>query len=179
VRLKATSLLVALEAGDAAAVRACVENGCVGDEFELRGRLFLRGASTDLIDDPSDPTHPGRKLAVLKRDEDVHNRFDNLRALVDYRLACLRFTAGLRAVDDLYYRKPDVLPNSITLNDPEKFKHQLHLFGISWRLLDRHARRIDGLLECDWRTHEALSRRQRRDAIVAVCSGSLLTPPTG
>lgn len=43
--LKAATVLLALDSGDHAAVAECVDNGCGWDQHELRGQLFLRGAS--------------------------------------------------------------------------------------------------------------------------------------
>lgn len=174
--LKAATLILALEAGNFAAVAACVDNGCGWNWFELRGQLLLRGRSLDPLHDPIDSSHPARKLAAPERKQDVHDRYDNLLALVDYRLACLRYAAGLPAVDDLYYRQPDVLPPRITPTDPEKFRMQKRSFDFTCHLLQRHARRIDALLECDWRTHEVNTRRQRAEAIATACQ---LSPSPG
>ena len=174
VMLKEASLLLALEAGDRTAVAECVEKGCGSKVFELRGQLFMRGDSLDPLHDPSDPSHPARALAKLERVEIAQNRFENVLALVDYRLACIRYTAGLPALDDLYYRIPDLLPRRIMPADPIKLHHQVQLFGISWRLLKGHAQRMDELLDCDYRTKEAEARRQRCDAIVGVCGAGVL-----
>lgn len=168
--LKAATLLRALEARDLAAVATCVDNGCGRERhYELRGQLLMRDNSLDPLHDPADHSHPARKLAATTREQDVHTRYDNLLALVDYRLACLRFTAGMPAVDDLYYRQPDALPERITLAEPATFQQQLQSFDFSWRMLQRLARRLDTLLQCDYRTQEAHSRRQRRDALAAAC----------
>lgn len=170
IRLKALVLFVALNSLDQDRVTRCCNSGCGSSRDDMRAHLFLRGASFDSFHDPATPSHPARKLAKPKRTENVHRRYDNLLALVDYRLACLRFTAGLPSVDDLYYRKPDAAPH-ISLDAPakEQFRRQVRLFDISWGFLNRHAGWLDGLLECDWRTKEAESRRQRRDAIVVAC----------
>jgi len=176
-RLKAATFLLALEVRDDAGIEMCVNSGCGGDHYELRGQLFLRGASLDGLHDPGDLSHPTRKLAVLKRTQDVHKRYTCVLGLVDYRLACLRFTAGLPAADDLYYRRPDVIPKRLKLAEPAKFQRQLRGFLLTWHLLLRHAKRIDTLLECDWRTQEATARRKRAESIAAA-AGIFVEPKT-
>jgi len=141
------------------------ETSGVGARVELR----LRDAATDSIHDPADPLHPARKLTFYRREQEVHDRYDRLLTLVDYRLACLRFTAALPAVDDLYYHPPEALRSRLVPADPVKFQKQLRSFDFSWHLLMRLAKRLDGLMQCDWRTREAEERARRCAAIVAVC----------
>ena len=171
-RLKAANFLLALEAGDDARIVECLDNGCGGDHYELRGQLFMRRKLLGEMHDPADISHPTRKLAKLRRTEDVHKRYKQLLALVDYRLACIRFTAGLPAVDDLYYRRSDVIPKRLKVTDWTKFQRQLYRFHFSWRLLLCYARRIDTLLDCNWRIKEAESRFQRCQAIASTAKGA-------
>jgi len=175
--LKSTSLWLALEAGSLDAAQNCVENGCGHPVGELRGRLFLRGDALDPIHDPSDLTHPANKFALFERKESVHVRYYQVLALVDYRLACLRFTVGMPAVDDLYYRQPDFIPPSLKISDSNKPRQQLRSFRFTWHLLWRLAKRLDALLECDWRTKETVSRWNRAKAIATACNAPL-TPYT-
>jgi hypothetical protein len=169
--LRAGTLLLALETGDRDAVAECVYNGCGWDHFELRGHLFLRGASLDDLHDPAEPSHPARRRAAIRRVQSVHERYEKMLALVDYRLACLRFSAGLPAVDDLYYRRPDAISRKLKVGDQQKFQRQLRGFHLSWHLLLRNARSIDVLLGCNWRTAETASRLKRcRDIVLAVNS---------
>lgn len=168
--LRALRILLALFDGDRSAIAESLEAGASWPGFDLRGHLFRRAASFDPLDDPADKSHPARKLAQFERKQDVHERYVNLLALTDYRLACLRFTAGLPAVDDLYYQQPDVIPSKLTVADPAKLECQLRHFRFSWHLLRRHARRIDALLECDWRSREVASRWDRAEAIAAAVS---------
>ncbi len=165
--LKAGRLLCALHAGDRDGAAACIDDGCGWRQYELRGRLFAAGAASDPLYDPSDHSHPARGLATPERTQSVHVRYDNVLALVDYRLACLRFGAGLPAADDLYYRNVENVPTHIMVVDPIKFQQQLRSFHVSWSLLAQRGRHLDILLECDWRTREANTRLLRAKAIAA------------
>lgn len=170
LRLQHAKALRALAANDNAALQDCLVEGCGDREAELRARLLYRGAAQDALHDPADTAHPARKLARLVRSEDMHDRYDQALALVDYRLACLRFTVGLPAVDDYYYRRPDSIPARISLAAPEIFRKQVRSFDVSWHQCRRLALRLDELLQCDWRTQETAARQDRRDAIVRACS---------
>ncbi|MBN9524210.1 hypothetical protein J0H58_37815 [bacterium] len=167
--LKVATALLALYKRDLRALPSCREHGPGHEDVSLRVHLLLRDKSRTALDDPADLSHPARRAARFPRTQNVHTRYHYLLALVDYRLACLRFTTGLPAVDDLYYRKPDKIPQRIMLAEPEKFRVQLRAFDRSCRMLERHARHLDGLLKCSWRTEEALTRRQRCAAIAAAC----------
>lgn len=167
--VKSHKLCRALAANDDAVARACREDGCGGHREELRAHLLGRGTAQNALHDPADSSHPSRKLAALVRNENMHERYNNALALTDYRLACLRFTAGLPAVDDFYYRRPDYIPVRITPASDEVFQRQVRSFDVSWQQCRRLAERLDGLLQCDWRMQETAARRERRDAIVAMC----------
>jgi len=167
--LKSSRLHQALAANDAAAARTCLDAGCGDQSTELRAHLLGRGAAQEALHDPADSSHPARKLAALGRSENMHKRYDNALALTDYRLACLRFTAGLPAIDDFYYRRPELIPARIVPSSAETFRRQVRAFDVSWQQCRRLAERLDGLLQCNWRTQETSARRDRRDAIVAAC----------
>jgi hypothetical protein len=145
--------------------------------LEMRAILLHRDDAFDSIHDPDDSSHPARKLSRTTRTEDVHERFGSLLDQVDYRLACLRFTAGLPACDDLYYQHPDELPAFLHLSDPAKFQRQLLGFRRSWRRLRRHAEYVDGLLECQWRMHECEARWMRAQRIAKACGVEFPLPP--
>jgi len=148
------------------------------EPLEMRAILLHRGDEFDSIHDPDDSSHPARKLSRTTRTEDVHERSDSLLAQVDYRLACLRFTAGLPACDDLYYQHPDELPAVLHLSDPAKFQRQLLGFRRSWSRLWRHAEYVDGLLECRWRMHVCEARWTRVQRIARACGVEFPSPPT-
>lgn len=171
--LKAASAHSALYDGDSMALRTCLTNGCGYRPLEARAHLLLRGDSFEPLHDPLDPAHPAREAVRPERTQNVHDRYDNLLALVDYRLACIRVATGLPAVEDLYYNRPDVIPDRIQPAAPQRLATALRSFEISWRLLRRHAMRLDELLQCNWRTQEVKARRQRRDAIAQACRTEL------
>jgi hypothetical protein len=167
-KLQRLDALLALFTTDPAALAECRDTGCGGTLLEARVHLALRGTSQQPHDDPCDPFHPARALLRKRPEgpENVHNCYYYRLAVVDYHLASLRYAAALPAADDRYYQRPDMIPARIHIADPQSFNDRLRRFDLAWRRLDQHARWLDGLLQCDFRTKKAESRRQRRDAIV-------------
>jgi hypothetical protein len=166
--LHAVNSLVALYTHDYAALSECRDAGYKSNDWEGRIHLTLRGDSCKPHDDPCDPFHAARAL-LRKRPEDsknVHILYDHRLCVVDYHLASLRYAAGLPALEDYYYQRPDVIPLRLEIANHPDFANRLRSFDKALCRLDRHARWLDGLLQCDYRTREAESRRQRRDAIV-------------
>ncbi len=167
-RLQRIDTQLALYRGDLTDLGECRDAGCGSSaSLEARTHLALRGTSQAPHDDPCDSFHPAR-ASLRKRPENrrsVHVLYNYRLVVVDYWLAALRFVAALPAVDDLYYEYPDVIPVRIEVADRASFAERLQRFDQAWHRLDQHARRLDGLLECDWRTKEAESRRKRRDLI--------------
>ncbi|MCU0755370.1 MAG: hypothetical protein MUE46_09640 [Xanthomonadales bacterium] len=168
------TLACALHAADAAAVREALEAGVVRNHWELRARLYLRGESRDPLDDPADHAHPARRLARPAREQRLDRRYEALRAVVDYRLGCLRYTAGLPAVDDLFYQQDRVTHPPVDV-DRERLTAQLRGFRVSWHQLRRLAAYLDALVESAWRRGEGRARWERAAAIADAC-GVCLEP---
>jgi hypothetical protein len=116
---------------------------------------------------PADSHHPARQ--ELRRRpanlEDVDSRFDAHLLLLDYRLACLRYAAGIAPVDDLYYTRPQQTPAAVVPSDPVQFAMALRKVRAAIRWAMQHAERLDGMLECDWRQREVAKRVERVEEI--------------
>jgi hypothetical protein len=109
--------------------------------------------------DPAKRWHPARAACRLERRGglDVHREYKQRMGLLDYRLACLRFVVGLPAVDEQHVAPPSG-PLCIVLGGEYRRRAQR-----CWAALTRaarHAARLDGMLECSWRTEE-VARRER------------------
>jgi tetratricopeptide (TPR) repeat protein len=165
-QLKEVNAHFALYTGDRAALLESLEAGCGRNDLETRVRIMLRGRSCDPRDDPSERFHPTRALLRKRpeRSKDVHDRYTYRLTVVDYHLASLRFAAGGAAIEDYYYQLVD-LPPCAKIGDPQGFAKRLRAFDRAYSRLERHARWLDGLLQCDYRTKEATCRHERRDAI--------------
>jgi hypothetical protein len=157
---------------DAGALTECLERGCGSVLMETRVRLALLNSGND---DPTKPIHPARNLLRrrLKRSRNVHSQHSYLLTLVDYYLACLRFAAGQRGLDDLFYQQPDEFRVPDRRIDEILFLDLLRRFDRHWRCLELHARWLDGLLQCDFRTKNAQRRRERCKAITEAVGISL------
>ncbi|MFT5328713.1 MAG: hypothetical protein ACI8P0_006628 [Planctomycetaceae bacterium] len=113
--------------------------------------------------DPADRSHPARQALTRRLNNrwSIHARFDCRLLFLDYRLAALRFAAGIEAVDDLYYTKPQQVPDRITPLDRKVFTKRLQKAraALGWALA--YARKLDTGLECDWRQAAVNQRRDR------------------
>ena len=167
LQLQKVNAHLALYTGGRVARCECRDAGCGTHHLEARIHLTLRYDSCQPHDDPSDPFYSARALLRKrpKESKNVHIQYDYRLAVVDYHLANLRYAAGLPAIDDYYYQRPDVIPLRLEIANLQDFTNRLRNFDKAWCRLDRQARWLDGLLQCDYRTREAESRRQRRDAI--------------
>ena len=175
---------IALFTMDSAALDQCRDAGFGEDsELECRVLLALRGTSREAHDDPARArlrdSHPARVALRSRVSQNVRDRYDRRLTVVDYWLACLRYDTGLPATDDFYLQKPDKIPLRLTPSDPAAFADHLLRFRRAWKRLDRHARWLDGLLECDWRTKEAESRIHRCEAIVKATASKPALPTSG
>lgn len=106
------------------AARHALEDALTGTDYDgnaaarhLLARLWLLLRPDQ---DPTDPLHPAR--AALRRRPETGRDWDRAITLVDYRLAGLRFLAGIPPCDDYYHRHPsraDTHPyKSISYNSP-------------------------------------------------------------
>jgi len=135
-------------------------------------------APSQRTDDPAHPLHPAR--AELRRRQpdryNVHRRFEARLLFLDYRLACLRFAAGLPPRDDKYHRHPDDLDairadkRSASADQPARtiapdLPTRLHQARTAADRAMAYAKRLDTPLQCDWRQAEVSSRRDRIEAI--------------
>jgi hypothetical protein len=138
---------------------------------EVRG-LTMR---VNLLDqnngDPAAPHHPSRQ--ELKRRLapafSVANRYGAHLLLLDYRLACLRFVAGVSPVDDLYYNQDQEIPVSVPAVDAAEFASRLRKARKTAQWTLRYAQKLDTMLECDWREKELLTRIERIEQIANGC----------
>lgn len=127
-----------------------------GDNAAVRATLLLARHG-----DPADPLHPARARLRVKRDRDEWLR-------VDYRLACVRFAAGIEAQDDFYYWiNPHRVPESASVANVADFRDRVRRSQVAIDRALRSAEKRDRELECDWRQADFAERQRRLDAIVA------------
>ena len=117
--------------------------------------------------DPAGRYHPSR-AALRQRPasrQDVHEVYANRLLLLDYRLACVRFAAGIAPVDDEYYAFAQQAAARATGEQVARIRQRLKKAraAAGWALA--YAKYLDGLLECDWRQQEVAVRCERLDAI--------------
>jgi len=115
--------------------------------------------------DPAHSGHPTRRTLPRLPDsrENVHDVFDYVRAILDYRLACLRFSANVPPVDDEYHEAPPLPPLRIT--DQQDFLRRLKRARIVLAAARRRARAIDIAFECNWRQQDIDRRARAIEAI--------------
>jgi len=113
--------------------------------------------------DPAADFHPSRdELRRPSKDrQNVHSRYADHLLHLDYRIACLRHTANVPAVDDLYYNKAQQVPAHLTPVNPDQFRHRLHKARAAVQSIRRYARHLDILLECDYRQREVQAHSER------------------
>lgn len=117
--------------------------------------------------DPAADFHPsrGELRRPLKERQDVHSRYDAHLLHLDYRLACLRYEAGVPAVDDFYYYQPQQVPAHLAPADLNQFQRRLHKARAAAGSTLCYARYLDTLLKCDYRQREVQARRERIEEI--------------
>jgi hypothetical protein len=119
--------------------------------------------------DPANRTHPVRQS--LARRFGSRWSIDNICArrmlLLDYRLAVLRYAAGITPVDDHYYSQRQALPVRlqpvVAENDLAERVRKARA-AADWALAS--ARKLDSALECDYRQRKVEARRERIEEIV-------------
>lgn len=136
------------------------------DQYDQAENLLDATVRMHLLDpsegDPLNPAHPARRLLMRRRLSllDIHENYNRRRLLLDYRIAALRFAAGMDPVDDLYYTIPQEVvakPDSMALEIRRRYAKSTAALGWAQAL----GSRLDGMLQCDWRKRE-LDQRQER-----------------
>jgi len=142
-------------------------------------------ARVDLLDpdngDPCASTHPAR-VEFCRRPSagslSVTERYGHATAVLDYRLAALRYATGLPPMDDYW---PAPIGSSAPPPSPIVVQPRYDTVEVRRRLAKarhaankamRAAKTLDDMLECDWRQLAVKGRIERIEAI-----SSALTPP--
>lgn len=90
------------------AARRALEDALTGTDHDENAAAWHLLARLWLLlrpdQDPADPLHPAR--AALRRRPETGRDWNRAITLVDYRLAGLRFLAGIPPCDDYYHRHP-------------------------------------------------------------------------
>ncbi len=115
-------------------------------------------------EDPEDRFHPARDL--LRQKPERKRNWNRLSTVADFRLASVRFAAGVPPCDDVYYREPQVLPARINPPDPVDFARRVHRARLALAHLQKESDILDRLYECVWYGDEARARKARLEAIV-------------
>ncbi len=157
-------------------IREWADIGMTVDPYIERDQVVEGLVRAHLLDphggDPLRPSHPAHQYLRRRRSSlwDLHTNYERRRLLLDYRLAALRHTAGISAVDDRYYTNPQQLPPSLSLADQDAFACRLHKARAALRWTRALARHLDEMLECDWRQKELDERQERIDEIAGASS---------
>jgi len=88
--------------------------------------------------------------------------------LVDYRLAVVRYAVGIPPVDDLWYTRPQTLPDTMSRLDRDDFQKRVFHTRRALRRAMIYAEYLDGCWECSWRQEEIRGREERLNEIVGV-----------
>ena len=182
--------IVRARLADAQSQKISVEAFCTTDYLSVRVHLLNPN-----VGDPCAPSHPG--LTELARRRPVSNRsvmeqYTHLLALLDFRLAALRFAAGLAPIDDdrhagclcedsMLQKRISVLARSVRkfvhVNKFRCSQHEIRRRLAKARQAGRFALRaaqtLDNLLECDWRQCDV----QRRINCVEEIADGMKTEP--
>lgn len=144
------------------------------DTADILRNAIVRVHLLDLdAGDPAGESHPSRAefRSVPMMRQDVHRRYDRHLRCLDYRLACLRFSAGVPPAEDAYYRNPQRVPVSLTAAQPEEFRQRLRKARLAVKTTLRYALHLDNLLECNWRQVEIQARSERIKEIARAAVG--------
>lgn len=144
--------------------------GIQDDDYQ--NSLNHLGCLVHLLDqaalDPMLASHPAQQnlLRPLLDRKNVHTQFNYRLLVLDFRLAALRFVVGVAAVDDMYYAQPQQVPAKQTAKfDRKQYQHRLQRALASCKQAECYGRRIDSLLQCEYRQQEVAKRRQRIEEI--------------
>jgi hypothetical protein len=140
----------------------------------LRIRIRASLLNPDL-GDPMGLTHPARRLLRIRLRAGItrEERFQRRLLLLDYRLACLRYAAGLLPQETLYRRssEADITCQGSKL-DMHEFTMRLGMVTRALRSARIRARSLDGHFDCNWRTREVQRRHQAMEALAHECGVS-------
>jgi hypothetical protein len=126
--------------------------------------------------DPAERTHLSRQTLTHRFGSrwNSHETFARRMLLLDYRLAALRYAAGIAPVDDYYYAQPQVLPvrfHPLVADDDLAERVHKARIAADWALAS--AQKLDRALECDYHQRRVESRRERIEEIARLCTGNL------
>ena len=150
------------------AARRALEDDLVGTQsvWNSSARHFL--ARLVLLirpdDDPEDRFHPAR--ALLRQKPESKRYWGRLSTVADFRLASVRFAAGVPSCDDYYYRQPQTLPAHINPPDPVDFTRRVQRARLALAHLQRKSDLLDRQYECVWHGDEARARMQHLEEIL-------------
>lgn len=123
--------------------------------------------------DPAGESHPSRaefrRLPMMR--QNVHIRYDWRLRCLNYRLACLRFSAGVPPTEDDYYRNPQRVPVSLTAAQRAACQQRLCKARIAVKTALRYALHLDNLLECNCRQLAVQGRSERIEEIARAVVG--------
>lgn len=140
------------------------------DEAGLRNHLLKERVRVGLLDthsgDPARSVHPSRNACreFSARGLDWQYQFDRALTVLDYRLACLRFAAGVGPVDDEFDKAARSL-GKLLLAERQDFDQRLRHARSALRRAHIRATKLDEMLDCDWRTREVDARAEWIGAI--------------
>jgi tetratricopeptide (TPR) repeat protein len=119
------------------------------------------------LGDPTAPRHPARyRLAQrIPGKPDVYMVYERRRLLVDYRLAAVRYVVGMQPVDDLWYTRPQTLPETMPTFDRDDFQKRVLQTRRAGLRAMAQAEYLDECFECSWRQSEIRGRVARLDEI--------------
>jgi len=137
------------------------EYECAIPALDLRVRTLLLQPD---LGDPADTNHPARfrLRQPFSGKIDVYNKYNKALLLADYRLACIRYSAGVLPVDDYWYRQPQQVPSCLPSGFQEadfRRREQLARRGINRAMVQ--AKYLDNCFRCTWRQAEVQQRFER------------------
>ncbi|WP_411147163.1 hypothetical protein [Streptomyces sp. A30] len=124
--------------------------------------------------DPASPSHLVRVRLAHEKPRGTPMfwlRFSWHTRLAVLELAGLRHAAGMLPVDDVYYRRPQVLPRPEDARLPGEIDQRLAAFEHACDTALKHAQEADTRFGCSWRQEEVAQLRRRGRDIAAVFRG--------
>jgi hypothetical protein len=138
-----------------------MQNNASKDTYNMLAVRVALLANPDL--DPMQRHHPISPplMQRLRHVKSVHEQYQYRLLLLDVRLAALRFCTRIAPVDDLYYARPQQLPAEKNAIDMNQLRLRVQKALQTARQAERYGRKIDEMLECDWRQEEVQERCRR------------------
>jgi hypothetical protein len=135
---------------------------------EVQVRSLLLDQS---LDDPENKFHPARtrirEFRFKRQDIDAVYQWRLLKA--DYRLASVRYAAGMLPVVDMWYRKPHNLSSCGLKVSRDAFVKRIQRARQTYASAMHQAQFLDQRFACDWRRQEVLSHQDRLKEICEHC----------